>query len=228
MKFQYFYISYIALGIIACLLAFGDMQYLSIAFRWLGLLVLSAVYFNFRKMNDLMFYIGIIFSGLAESMMILGTEDFHKEVNVCFSIYAFIVVFMIRNSVNKVKYQVKKEQIIPLIISTFLTIFLLFSVLDIITPKIKNNIIYSYIFVFSFLIMLSYMAVLYVSKHSKRYVWLLLLIIAFITSTTLGSLEALYYKNKLLEQGVFVIEIASHFFLLKFLITDEEDISYID
>lgn len=228
MKFKYFYTSYIVFGFLTCLLALFDMLYLSVAFRWLSLFMISAVYFNVNKTNDLLFYLGIIFSGLAESFMTIGVEGFHVEVNICFAIYAWLVVFLLRNSVNHVKVRIKKEQIVPLIISAFLTIYLLFYILDIISPKFKETIVYSYIFVFSFLVMLSYLAILYVSNHSKRYIWLLFLIIAFIVTTLVGSLESLYYQNNILKSGVYAIQIASHYFLLRFLITPDEDISYLD
>lgn len=227
MKYQYFYWSYFALGIMACLLAFCDMLYLSIGFRWLSLFVLSIVYFNLNKTNNILFYLSIIFSGLAESMLVIGLESFQKEIDICFGVYSWVIIFLLRNSVNEVKFQVKKERIIPLIISTFLVVYLILQVLNIVSPKIKNNIIYCCFFVSSFSAMLIYMGILYISRHNKRYFWLLLLLIAFVSSTLLGSLEALYYKNELLRQFVFVIEISSHFFLLKFLITPDEDIDYI-
>lgn len=227
MKNQYFYWSYFALGVMACLLAFCEMFYLSIGFRWLSLLILSMAYFSLNKTNDILFYLSLIFSGLAESMRVIGLESFQKEIDICFGIYSWVIVFLLRNSVNEVKFQVKKERIIPFIISTFLVVYLIFQVLNIVSPKIKNNIIYCGFFVFSFLVMLIYMGVLYISKHNKRYFWLLLLLITFVSSTLLGFLEALYYKNVLLKQFVFIIEISSHFFLLKFLITPDEDIDYI-
>ena len=227
MKSQYFYWSYFVLGIMACLFAFYDMLYLSIGFRWLGLLVLSMVYFNLNKTNDILFYLSVFFSGLAESMRVIGLESFQKEIDICFGIYSWIIIFLIRNSVNEVKFQVKKERIVPFIISTFLVVYLIFQVLNIVSPKIKNNIIYCCFFVSSFLVMLIYMGVLYISRHNKRYLWLLLLLISFVSSTLLGSIEALYYENVLLRQFVFVIEISSHFFLLKFLITPDEEIDYI-
>ena len=69
MKLQYFYLSYFMIAIMSCLLVFLDMQYLSIGFKWLSFFVLCAVYFNLNKVNDILFYLGIVFSGLAESMM---------------------------------------------------------------------------------------------------------------------------------------------------------------
>ncbi len=228
MKLKNIYICYIALGFLTCLLALIDMLYLSIAFRWLSLFVISMVYFNKKKTSDLLFYLGVVFSGLAESFMTIGIENFHVEINLCLTIYAWMIVFLLRNSVNHVKVRVKKEQIVPLIVSVFLTVYLLFYILDIISPKFKETIVYSYIFIFSFLVMLAYLAILYVSNHYKRYIWLLFLIIAFIVTTLVGSLEALYYQNQILKMGVFILQIASHYFLLKFLITPDEDISYLE
>ena len=227
MKLQYFYLSYFMIAIMSCLLAFLDMQYLSIGFKWLSFFVLCAVYFNLNKVNDILFYLGIVFSGLAESMMVIGVGNFQREINICFSIYAWLIIFLLKNNVNKMMFQVKKEKIIPFVISAFLTIYLILEVLNIISPELKNNIIYSYIFVASFLLMLFYTGVLYISKHNHRYIWLFFLIISFISSTLVGSLESLYYQNELIKQLVYIIEAASHFFLLKFLITPEEDVNYI-
>lgn len=228
MKLQYFYLSYFMIAIMACLLAFLDMQYLSIGFKWLSFFVLSAVYFNLNQENDILFYLGIVFSGIAESMMVIGIENFQREVNICFSIYAWLIVFLLKNSVNKIVFHIKKEKIIPFVISAFLIIYLIFEVLHIISPELKNNIIYSYIFVASFLSMLFYIGILYISKHNRRYIWLLFLIISFVSSTLVGSLESLYYQNELIKQLVYIIEAASHFFLLKFLITPDKDINYIE
>ena len=227
MKLSYLYGAYFLFGFIACVLLFFDIRFIAVVFRWLGLLIISVVYFKKSEFNNLLFYFGIIFSGIAETFIVIDFLAFFKGICVSFIIYAWAVIFLVKKSVHTIIYKINKEHIVPLVVSSVLVIYLIFAVLDIVTPRIQGNLTYGYLYIASLIILLFYLGIMYVSKHNKRYIWLLFLLISYISSNIIGSIDALYYHHDLLEQSGAIIQIASHFFLLKFLITPEENINYI-
>lgn len=227
MKLKYLCGVYFLFGFIACLLLYFNMSLIAIIFRWLGFLVIGIAYFKELESNDVLFYLGLIFSGIAETFIVIDFLAFFKEICIFFVAYSWVVIFLIKKSVNNIEYTIGKEHIVPLVVSSALVIYLIFAVLDIVTPKIQGNSIFGYLYIGSLMFLFFYLGILYVSKHNKRYIWLLFLLSSLISSNIIGSIDSLYYHNILLEQFGGIIQIASHFFLFKFLITPEESINYI-
>ena len=173
MKLNYLYVAYFLFGCIACLLLYFDLRNLSIVFRWLGLFLIGILYFKKAEIRSSLFYLGLIFSGIGEAYIVLDFLTFFKELCVALIIYWWLLIFLLKKSVRGIEYKINKEHIIPIIVSSMLIIYFVYTILDIVKPKIQDELIYGYVYIASLLVLLFYMGVLYVSKHNARYSWLL-------------------------------------------------------
>lgn len=228
MKLNYLYFTFFLSSCLACLFLYFDLIFLVISFRWLGLLIIGTVYYKKATLKSVLFYLSLVFSGIGEAFVVLDFLTFFKEINVTLIIYWWLLIFLLKKSVNDVEYKIQKELILPLAVSLMLIVYFIYAILELVTPKIQDDIMYGYLYITSLLILLFYMGMLYSSKDNKRYSWLLFLLIAFVTTNILSPLEGLYYHHYLFEQLGCIIQIGSHFLLLKFLITPDEKISYLD
>lgn len=228
MKIKHLYATYFLLSCLACMFLYFDLRFYTIVFRWLGLIVLGAVYFKKAKQKNVLFYLALFFSGLGEAYILFDFLEFFKEICITLIIYWWLLIFLLKISIKGIKYKIKKEYIIPILVSSILIGYFVYAILEIVTPKIQGQIILGYIYTVSLLLFLLYLGILYVSKHNERYSWLLFLLIAFVITNVISSLEGLYYHNVLLEILSCAIQLATHFFLLKFLISNDEKVFYID
>ena len=228
MKLNHLYFVYFLFGCIACIFLYFDLRSLVIGFRWLSLLLLGVIYSQNATTKSVWFYLGLVFSGIGETFIILDFLAFFKEICITLIVYWWSLIFLLKKSVFDINYKIKKEYIVPLVVSSMLIIYFVYAILEIVTPKIQDQLIYGYLYIASLLLLIFYMGILYVSKHNKRYSWLLFLLIAFVVTNILSSLEGLYYHHYLFEQLGCIIQITSHFLLLKFLTTSDEEIFYID
>lgn len=228
MKLNYLYVVYFLFGCLACLFAYCDLKAIAIGFKWLGLLLISVVYYQKAESKNVLFYLGIIFSGIGETFILIDFLAFFKAINIILIIYWWLLIFLLKNSVGSIKYEIKKDFIIPLIVSSMLIIYFTYAILGLVKPRIEPDLIYGYFYIASLLPLLFYVGILYISKHNQRYIWLLFLLVAFVGTNILTSIDVMFYENYLLEQIGYFMQILSHFFLLKFLITPDEEVSYID
>lgn len=227
MKLNYLYAVYFLFGCLACLFVYFDFQTIAISFKWLGLLVISIIYFQNAVLNNVLFYLGIIFSGLGETFIVIDFFAFFKGINILLIIYWWLLILLLKNSVGDIEYKIKKDYIVPLIVSSALIIYITYTILDLVKLKIEQDLIYGYFYIASLLSLLFYVGVLYISKHNQRYTWLLFLLISLVGANILTSIDTMFFKNALMEQLGYFMQIATHFFLLKFLITKDEEVSYI-
>lgn len=228
MKTKYLYVLYLLLSCMACLFLYFNLHALTIVFRWFGLVVIGVIYFKKAIFNSVLFYLSLVFAGVGETYIVLDFLVFFKELCVALIIYWWLLIFLLKRSINDIEYKIKKEYVIPIIVSSLLIGFFVYSILEIVTPMIKGQIIYGYVYVVSLLLFFSYLGILYVSKHNKRYSWLLFLLIALVITNVISSLEGLYYHNTLLEVLSCAIQLATHFIILEFLTSTDENILYID
>lgn len=231
MKKQLLYVIYAFLGIAACVLASIDLLVESIILRWMGLFLIFVLYFKQKGIKGWIFYLATFFSGIGETYIILGFENYPSHVILPFFMYYWLMFFMIKKSAKSVKYKISLINVLTLIISTILVAYLVISVLALVVPKMKSGLYLTYLYAANFSLVIFYMGVLSLSKYSYRYIWLLFLMTSFIIATISVGLEAHYYPSEFLRQVIYIAEIISHIFLLKFLISSDKErvgFSYIE
>ena len=227
MKDKNLYILYGALNIVAYFLVFFDFSILFIIFRCISLLILCSIYFKYKKFNEYLFYLGIFFSAIGETYIVLGFNEYPREIIIPFIIYYLLVFALVNKTAGKSSFKVDTNNLLPLFISLFLIIYLVLNVLNVIVPQMGGNLYLAYVFVTIFLIVILYMGILCLTKHSYRYIWLLFLLMSFMIATIIVGFESYLYPSKFLKQIIYVAEISSHFFLLKFLTSEDKPLDLI-
>ena len=226
MKFKIYYLLFTLFGVLGCVFAYFQMPVRAIFFRSFCLLTLTLVYYKCNRYNNIFFYLGILVSGFGEALLVLGFETFPTLVILCFIIYAWVLILMVKSNNINISYRIEKSKLVPLFISAGLVLYLLLSILALITPNLGDSIYYGYFFIFSFFVMAIYMSFNYMEEDSIRYIWLLLFMFIVVISIAITSLEAFYFSSELFSQIGYITQIVSHFFLLKFFITKDNEIKF--
>lgn len=221
MKLKILHTLFLLFGFLGCGLAFFKMPIEAIIFRSLCLLILTFIYYIFNRFNNIFFFLGIVFSGIGEALLVLGFENYPTSVILCFITYAWVLIFMVKINSPIVNYVIEKSKLLPLLISAGLVFYLLISILVLITPNLGDSLYYGYLFITSFFIMAIYMSFNYMGGDSIRYIWLLLFMFVVVISISITSLEAFYFPSEIFTQIAYVTQIISHFFLLKFFISKD-------
>ena len=226
MKLKILYALFLLLGISGCGLAYLQMPLGAIVFRSLCLLILVLIYYGYNYFNNIFFFLGILVSGFGEALLVIGFEKYPTLVILCFTTYAWLLVFMIKKNTININYRIEKSKLLPLLISAGLVLYLLISILVLITPNLGDSVYYGYFFIVSFFIMAIYMGFNYMGGDSIRYIWLLLFMFVIVISIAITSLEAFYFSSELFSQIAYITQIVSHFFLLKFFISKDSQINF--
>jgi len=225
MKSSYLSIIYFFLGFLSCVCSYFELDFLAIIIRWASLIFISLVYY--LKEKNVLFPLSILVVGIAETLLIHDFANYLKGVIIFYTFSVWFVFWVLRDNINNsINNRIIISRVFPIIISVCLIVYLFLEVLTIVTPFLKDNLMYGYILTVSILMLFGYIGFVYVTNHNQRYVWLLFLLISIVLTTLLGSIEFLYYHNFILEQFVYIVQIVSHYLFYRFLIEKEEDVIY--
>jgi len=192
--------------------------------RVLGIGVLCVAFYIKRKWKSPLFYSSLIFSTIGEVLIQYGKKDFHDLILIVFSIYYWFIFFLVKRNIKEPKYKIKRDRLVPIIITVSFVFYLVISVFIFVFNEIANDLIFSIICIVAFLVAVFYMGFIYVNIRTVRNLWLLLAMIFFIVLYVGVPMEALLFPSNYLKGGIILVEVLSHFCIYKFLITPEYEI----
>ena len=227
MKLNYLLYSYAVLALITCICFLQGIVYVSIGVRFVAYFVLCLAYYQHQKKTCLLWFIAIFFAWIGENLMLFGIEKYQDPVNYSFIIYAWLLIFLLRNNDLDKKHKIPGKFIIPLVISSALIMYSGVEVLHLIYDRIQEELVSTFSLLISFIVLTTYMGVLYVSRHTHRYFWLLFFLLILVIQTIYGSIVIWYFPQNIFKTIIIAIQMTSHFLLFKFLISKDEKIEYI-
>lgn len=192
--------------------------------RVLGVLALCSAFYFKRKWNSPLFYASLIFSTIGEVLVQLGSKSFHHILLVAFTIYYWLVFFLIKRNVREPKYKIKSDRIVPIVITVSFIFYLVVSVFIFVFDSMVVDVIFPVICTVAFLVTVFYMGFIYISIRTTRNLWLLLAMMIFIICYASVPLEGLLFNSDYFKGFIILSEVLSHFFIYKFLVTPEHEI----
>ncbi|WP_010521026.1 hypothetical protein [Aquimarina agarivorans] len=218
------YVVLVVSAILGCLFAWKEILCSAVISRVIGIISIGYVYYLYKEFRYKLFYLALIFAALGESLVVLGMENFKLEISTAFSIYYWLLFFVVKRNVRSIKFWSIIKLYIPGIITAVLVLYLMFSGFNMVKAGYGDKAYVVFFSIFSFLILISYMGLIYVHKRTTRNFWLLPAIVSFVIAQFVLPMEAFYFNSIYFKCFGFLIQVARHYFVLKFLISPEDEI----
>ncbi|WP_010179505.1 hypothetical protein [Aquimarina agarilytica] len=224
MKEKIAYVVLVITALLSCVLVWKHMLYESIFVRFLSLISIGYVYYLYKGTRQKLFYIALFIVAIGESLVVLGMQNYQLEIMFAFTTYYWLIFFLLKKNTRNINFWSKRKLYIPSLITTVFLIYLTYVALSMVNEGYNDKVYKMLIPVGSFLILVMYMGLIYMDKRTVRNFWLLPAIASFILVQFLLPIEAFYYNSIYIKCLGFLIQIARHFFILKFLISTEDDV----
>ncbi len=196
----------------------------AIFFRVISLFSVAYVFYLYKKFRSILFYIALGFALVGESYVILGMKKYPLEVMVFFFIYYWLLFFVIKSNVREVNLWRQKKVLIPALISIAFIIYLFVVSYNMVKESYQDKAFLIYVSTFTFLFLIAYMGLVYINKMSLRNFWLVPAIVALVFIRFVFPMEAYYYNSPYFKCLGFLMQVARHFFILKYLISTEKEV----
>ncbi len=218
------YVILVISAVLSCYFAHQNMMYQAIFFRVISLSSIAYVFYLYKKFRSILFYIALVFALIGESYVMLGMKKYPLEVMVFFFIYYWLLFFVIKSNVREVNFWKQKKVLVSALISIAFIIYLFVVSYNMVIESYKDKAFLIYVSTFTFLFLIAYMGLVYINKMSLRNFWLVPAIVSLVFIRFIFPMEAYYYNSLYFKCLGLLVQVARHFFILKYLISAEKEV----
>ena len=200
-----------------------DKIYLMV-FKAIGVLSLCAIYLLYNKTNKntKIYVLGVFLTIVGETMIICDFTFFKKAIYITFTLFYLSNIALILPEAKKVEFKQKQFFSFPLLLGTMLLVYLSITVIPMVYPQLIGMELYLAAILIA-LIGLNYICFYrYFNKPDLQGLWLLTLAFSYVFLNVIVPINYMYYYSDSIIITINIMEIASHYFLLKFMLSETE------
>ncbi len=193
------------------------------------IIALGLLYIANAEHKNYLVLISLLLSLVCEVLFLRDYLGNFEILNILLSIYYALNIFILWKSLQLIKISLKKVFTLQLVISMVLIAYVLFSVAQLILPRVNNHVLVLVMLIFCFALFIG--VCYYIYLNSKTVVSYSLMVAAscFLIVNIVAALNRLYVSIDIFFVITTLLQIFGQFFLIKFfmeqhkLVANEED-----
>ncbi len=193
-----------------------------IIFKVIGIISLCGVYLKSKKekSSTIPFLLSMLVAIIGETVVATNFEENKKNIYIIFSIYYILNMIVIWSEIKIIKFKSKRFFSIAFFIGTFFLAYLCYTIIPMVYHKIADIKVYMIVLVATLLIFCYGSFYIYFNKPDTKGIWLLAVVFCFVFLNVIVGINHLYYYSDLTIVIINIMEMASHFFMVKYLLSD--------
>lgn len=209
-----FYITYL---IVMCVSVFFDKKWLVYV---KPIVPVSLIYLYFRsvKKSSFLFPLSMLIIAITDVFIYLDFVKYYTVIAVHIFIFYGLCSFLLKDFISKKDVKLKVFASPPVIVSVILIGYLIFSITDLILPKIMNSIGAMILIVIGLLLFVSICFFIYVSDRYEKSIYLFIAACCTLFVDALLAINELYYYSREFTVLINGIEMLGIYFFTKFFI----------
>ena len=196
---------------------FWDKWTLVYAKPWV-VLSLIIIYINEVSKINLWYLISMLFILITDTLVYLHFIKYFEIISILVSIYFVICSYLLKDYIAIKDIKVNSITRFPILISILLIGYLIFSITELVLPKISDSIWSLIIILFTLLIFAALCFFIYLADRYHGNIRLFIAASCCLFVNALVPINELYYYNRVFTVLINIAEIAGFYFFMKFLI----------
>ena len=212
--YLFFYFSFF---IIICVAAFFD-KYLLIYIKPVVPLSLVVLYFKFVQKPNILFPVCMFIVTITDVFVYLDFVRYYTVIGVLISLFYATCVFLLKNFISKKDIKLKALTSPAVIVSTILIGYLLFSIIELVLPKIINSLSATVLIITSLFLFVTVCFFIYVADRYEKSIYLFIAACCTLFVDALLAINELYYYTRVFTILINITEIVGIYFFTIFFV----------
>ncbi len=210
-------IFYIAYLIVICVSVFFDKSLL-VYVKPIVPISLIYLYFKFVKKSNLLFLLCMLVIAITDVFIYLDFVKYYTVIAVLIFTFYGVCSLLLKDFISKKDIKLKVFASPPVIVSIILIGYLIFSITDLVLPKIINSIGAMSLIIAGLLLFVTICFLIYVSDRYKKSIYLFIAACCTLFVDALLAINELYYYSREFTILINGVEILGLYFFTKFFI----------
>ncbi|WP_438711590.1 hypothetical protein ACSTS3_02990 [Aquimarina muelleri] len=176
------------------------------------------LYFKFVKESSLLFPLSMLVIAITDVFIYLDFVKYYTVIAVLIFTFYGLCSFLLKDFISKKDVKLKVFASPPVIVSIILIGYLIFSIIDLVLPKIINSVGAMSLIVIGLLLFVTICFFIYVSDRYEKSIYLFIAACCTLFVDALLAINELYYYSREFTILINGVEILGIYFFTKFFI----------
>lgn len=210
-------LTYFAFLIVICVAVFFD-KWVLIYVKPIVPISLVLLYQRFVKKTNLLFPLSMLVIATTDVFVYLDFVKYFSIIAILIALFYMLCLLLLKNFISIQEIKLNRLTSPPVIVSTLLIGYLIFSITELVLPKIINSIGSIVLIIVSLLLFVTVCFFIYVANRYEKSIYLFIASCCTLFVDAFLAINELYYYSRLFTTLINIVEIAGIYFFTIFFV----------